>query len=359
MANRKNEISKQDFYKFAKKLSLSFKSYEEEKDNIEEKESWDAICKQIRSSKKMKLHRKLVYASSIAASFILIVVSVYFLKSSTLTDKHILPFPISQLATPENNSEILLITPDQKLNIANNSKLKYTVKGELLIDSTTIEQSPIKESIDAPSYSQIIVPKGRRSHIFFADGTEMYINSGTTVVYPTCFSKDKREIYVDGEIYLNVKNDKARPFYVKTVTIDLKVLGTSFNVCSYKEDSVTSVVLVSGKVEVENKKREKVTLNPNELLLLDANSMIKSEVDVFDYTCWTQNMMIFKQERLDNLLKKLSLYYGRDIYYSPEIGNRTISGKLDLRDNLESVMDIISTLTSLKYQIKDNSIHID
>lgn len=359
MPGRENRIKKQVFYESIRKFSLQFKSYEDEKYVLGEEESWHEINKQIRRNKRTKLRLRLLYAASIAASITLIFTSIYLLKKPQAVDNRNLNVAITQLTVPEANSEILLITPDQELNIANNSKLQYTVDGDLVIDSLTVDNSSSKKDIDEPAYSQIIVPKGKRSHIFFADGTEMYINSGTRVVYPTVFSKDKREIFVDGEVYLNVKRDEKSPFHVKTENLEVKVLGTVFNVCSYNNEDATSVVLVSGKVEVVNNKKEKIILNPNELLTYDTDNMVKSYVDVFDHICWTQNMMILKHERLDKLLKRLSRYYGKEIYYTPEVGTRTISGKLDLRDDLESVMNIISTLTSLKYQTKDDSIHIN
>lgn len=84
----------------------------------------------------------------------------------------------------------------------------------------------------------------------------MYINSGSHVIYPSDFDKDKREILVEGEVYLEVAKDPKRPFFVKTKDFDVKVLGTTFNVSAYKDDAIASVVLVEGKVEVDNNESE-------------------------------------------------------------------------------------------------------
>lgn len=78
----------------------------------------------------------------------------------------------------------------------------------------------------------------------------MYYNSGSHVIYPSDFDKNKREILVEGEVYLEVAKDPKRPFFVKTKDFDVKVLGTTFNVSAYKDDAIASVVLVEGKVEV-------------------------------------------------------------------------------------------------------------
>lgn len=87
------------------------------------------------------------------------------------------------------------------------------------------------------------------------------MNSGTKVTYPAVFAKEKREIYVDGEVYLDVKRDVSRPFYVKTEGMSIEVLATSFGFCAYHEDKEASVILIFGKVEVETNAKQKVTLS--------------------------------------------------------------------------------------------------
>ena len=82
-----------------------------------------------------------------------------------------------------------------------------------------------------------IVPVGRRSSITFADGTRLWVNSGSKVVYPVKFAKEKREIFVEGEIYLHVSRDEQKPFIVKTHQMDIKVLGTQFNVTAYENEA--------------------------------------------------------------------------------------------------------------------------
>lgn len=88
------------------------------------------------------------------------------------------------------------------------------------------------------------------------------------MIFPTVFAKDKREILVDGEVYLEVAADPSRPFIVKTSTIEVKVLGTRFNVCAYRDEPAASVVLVEGQVEVKNGDNGKNVLSPDDMLEL-------------------------------------------------------------------------------------------
>ena len=212
------------------------------------------------------------------------------------------------------------------------------------------EKKEKKEEIN-----QIIVPKGRRADITFSDGTKMYVNAGTRVFYPAVFKTDKREILVEGEVYLDVAKDPSRPFIVKTNSFDVKVLGTQFNVCAYKEDVSASVVLVNGQVEVNAGKNNKSILSPNQMMKINDKSVDIKEVDVFEYICWKDNMMMLNDRKVGETLDRLSRYYGRNIWYNEEIGNIPISGKLDLRENMEDVINIICQLMFLQYKTDANN----
>ena len=116
-------------------------------------------------------------------------------------------------------------------------------------------------------FNQIIVPPGKRTNVVFADGTKICVNAGTRVVYPEVFLDDSREIYVEGEIYLEVFRDESRPFIVRTEKMNVRVLGTTFNISAYKNQTESSVVLVEGKVEVELINKQKIKVSPNEMVL--------------------------------------------------------------------------------------------
>ena len=112
----------------------------------------------------------------------------------------------------------------------------------------------------------MIIPKGKRTRLTLADGTHLWANSGTRVVYPSHFEKNHREIYVEGEVYLDVFRNEDAPFIVRTKDFQIQVLGTSFNVSAYPSEGVSSVVLVEGSVNVKNQQKEQVKLAPGQLV---------------------------------------------------------------------------------------------
>ena len=347
MDKKQNILNKRSFEQAGKDLLR--KVHDAESDNLlEALASWKEIevrTTQPRTSFRLRSRYILSVAASIA---VLLSVGLYFWmdmrKDASMS-----------LALLENNTsslsgeEIVLIESADKMQLKDESSIRYDVDGKSNAEEHVVKKETTEE------INQIIVPKGRRADITFSDGTKMYVNAGTRVFYPAVFRKDKREILVEGEVYLDVKKDPSRPFIVKTNGFDVKVLGTQFNVCAYKEDASASVVLVNGSVEVNSGKNNKSILSPNQRIEINDKGTDIKEVDVFEYICWKDNMMMLSDRKVGETLDRLSRYYGRNIWYNEEIGNIPISGKLDLRENMEDVINIICQSMFLQYKTDANN----
>ncbi|KKB46959.1 hypothetical protein HMPREF1212_04456 [Parabacteroides sp. HGS0025] len=135
----------------------------------------------------------------------------------------------------------------------------------------------------------------------------------------------------------------------------LSIFVVEFNVCAYKEDTSASVVLVNGSVEVRMGRNKKSQLSPSQRIEIDEKGSNISEVDVFEYICWKDNMMLLNGRKAGETLDRLSRYYGRGIWYNEEIGNIPLSGKLDLRENIEDVINILCQSLFLQYKTDANN----
>ena len=205
-----------------------------------------------------------------------------------------------------------------------------------------------------------MVPMGKRIQLLLSDGTKMWVNSGSRVVYPIIFDKKKREIFVQGEVYLDVIEDKNRPFVVKTDQFDVNVLGTAFNISAYSDNSQSSVVLVRGKVNVTDRTKGVVIMKPNQFTAIkDGKAGIPREVDVEKYICWKENLMIIQDDRMDEVFAKLKRYYGKEFVFTDKVAELQVSGKLDLKENLEDILKSISFSVPITYQENANKIIID
>lgn len=357
----KENRNKLSFEKAAEKLLQRIKKADKpEKHEIAS--SWKEVERILQQEKKRVLSRHIYYYVASVAAFLALVCSTYIFYFPRLNESEISADLLND-TIPAVQNEILLIAQNEKIELQDEAFLHYTKDGTLNInkkDSLQNNSDPLKKKNNTQEKEEkrlnhIIVPEGRRANIIFADGTRMYINAGTRVIYPAVFEKDKREIVVEGEVFLEVSKDTNRPFIVKTNGFDVKVLGTIFNVCAYKGEPSASVVLVEGSVEVKPEKSEKVKLTPNQLIDIREYTTEVKNVDVLGYICWKDNMMLLTQRKVGEVLDRLARYYNCPLRYDSAIYDIPISGKLDLKDDIKDVIDIICLSLSLKSKINDNN----
>lgn len=195
----------------------------------------------------------------------------------------------------------------------------------------------------------LAVPYGKRSTLILADSSRLWINAGTKVIYPEKFAGDRREIYVDGEVYGEIAHNLAWPFVIKTKRAGIEVLGTTLNVNAYEKEEELSVVLVGGKVAVTNAKGRKSELAPNQMYFSSGEHDYITAVDVEEYVSWKDGNYKFRNEKIATIVKRLSKYYNINIVADPSTSGLTCSGELILKDELIRVLDVICNTAQIQY----------
>lgn len=317
---------------------------------------WEKTLQKIRQAEDQKSvgrKRRLWTVWSAAASIALLIGAAffYFGEENTGVDERARMEQILMAHTDADAVQevTLVVSKEKKIELANNSKVAYNVAGQVSVNSTKLTGTGGKRnatgepaSEDETEYNQLIVPKGRRSMVILADNSRMWVNSGTKVIYPRSFKGDRREIFVEGEVYLQVTHDETKPFIVNTSTLDVEVLGTSFNVSAYKGDAHASVVLVEGSVDVKDVADRHVRMQPNERVQLDdAGVMQKEVVNASDYIHWVDGIWVLNGKPLKEVLAYLSEYYGKPLACDPAIENELFYGKLFLNEELDKVLESI------------------
>lgn len=302
---------------------------------------WQYISIQNHQEVQNKRKRLILYRTLATACIIIFLVCGWCLQNIYQENRSMGSSDIVAVKKPEISTDQTLLILSEEKQIAiqgKESKLHYNQQGKLNVNSQTISQKADNKKKNE-IYNQLIVPAGKRSSITFSDGTRIWLSASSRVVYPIEFMENKREIYVEGEAFLDVYHDKKRPFIVKTNRMDIQVLGTTFNVCAYEDESTQTVVLVTGKVEVKTNNDESKTLSPNNLLAYnDRKGISVHPVDVQEYIAWKDGFYQFKQEDLEVIAKKLGKYYGKTIIIDKRLTKITCSGKLDLKEELDDVL---------------------
>jgi len=314
--------------------------------------------------KKRKKKRLAYFLSMVAAVVFVVLLSVCFINDfydTTAIEKYV-----------DNTTSIdLSKEKDVKLILNDNEEIKITEVESSIEYSTSGKQIQIndikKVNQSEENYNTIIVPYGKQTKITLSDGTKVWLNAGSKLFYPSVFREDKREVYLTGEAIFDVSHNKEHPFYVRTKDYDIKVLGTVFNVSSYRDDAYTSTALQAGSVEIKYDSnsilgKSKTRITPGTLAQYNhaSKKMITSVVDIKKYMVWRDGVFIFKNDRLDDITKKLSRYYKINVEVNNErLKNETFSGYLDLKDSIENVIEVIKETSDISYEKHRNKIIIN
>jgi len=330
----------------AVKLIQEIRNIPSSEDEEKKQQVWDRIS--IHSAKK-----KRNFAFRIAATILVLVgLSCTVLYFSLLNDRN----PIERFAAmhaPSNDKSRLILAEGQDIAIPDyESNVSYSTTGE----SITISDKTIMQEVGAEDFNQIIVPFGKYNSLTLSDGTKVWINANSRLIFPPVFTGKIREVFIQGEAYFEVAKDADRPFYVKTDRFQVHVHGTKFNIQANEEEGLYTTLLFEGKVSVSSNESnfirgKEFELEPGYMAALmdDKRSF---EVDVVehldDYIAWRNGYLFFNEEPLDELIKRVSRYYDIDVQLINAPKLVKISGKLDLKDDPERVLRGISTIAKCR-----------
>lgn len=218
-----------------------------------------------------------------------------------------------------------------------------------------------KEIESSPIVMQTIhVPAGQRTELILADGTQVWLNAGTTFSFPNIFLSDKREVLLDGEGYFNVEKKPEQPFIVKTSSYDINVLGTKFNVLAYSQSSLFEVTLLDGCIEIlsDTTNENIYTDKPYTKIYKAGNKLLKDEIKNHDYLSWKDGLISFDDEPVDKMVNKLELYYDVKIIVLNDVfKRRKYTGKFRIKDGIEHILKVFQFRDNFTYQ-KDDELNI-
>jgi hypothetical protein len=256
-------------------------------------------------------------------------------------------FPLEAHNESIVKGKVILTSGESREFDTEQTSIKQSSTGELTINNDTVT---LHSGKTIQTMNQIIIPYGKRSDITLADGTHIWLNSGSQLSYPAKFKADSREVYLSGEAFFEVKSNPNKPFFVITRDIKIKVTGTSFNVSCYDEDNTTQTVLVKGCIIAGKNKlfAKSLDLFPGERLTFykSNETLIRDKVDVKLYDSWVNGYLIFENIAVTDIYRKLERYYNQPVVTVKGDEKITFSGKLDLKSNIKAVLENISFATS-------------
>ena len=246
----------------------------------------------------------------------------------------------------------------------------------------------VNRPIAAQSVSEVVTREGLRTNTYLPDGTRVWLNAASKLTYAKDFGvAGVREVTLTGEAYFDVTHNSARPFVIHAAHVDIKVLGTSFNIKAYPTEKTTEAVLVRGSIEVDirNNTNKKIILKPNEKLIVDnddsltvqrrtavrkaGNLVVHSPVTILKpsyepntgamvETSWVNDKLIFQEEAFGDLARQMERWYGVTIGFTrPELEQLQFTGSFE-QETIKQALDALKLTATFNYSISGNHITI-
>ena len=252
----------------------------------------------------------------------------------------------------------------QRIHSLHTRLVVWRVAAALLITVSSISIYLALQNRQAPDLLQAYIPTAEIRNITLPDGTQVLMNSQSTLLYPQRFTGDTRCVYLVGEADFKVKHDKEHPFIVKSSDFQVTALGTEFNVTAYPDEEEVTATLISGKVLVEyNGQKNQEILKPNEQLAYNKRTRSGNILrpDMQDVTAWQHGEIVFRSMTLEEIFTRLERKHPYTFVYSIRSLKKEDRFNLTFGQNasIEEIMDIVARVTgNLTYQIVGDKCYI-
>lgn len=267
-------------------------------------------------------------------------------------------------------SDNTVVVPGKKQAVLTLSNGKKIVLGDSLIMPVTEEKGVVIRGLSGNmlaydivegeakrTYNRITVPRGGEYVLTLSDGSVVWLNSESSLYYPIVFTGDTREVTLTGEGFFDVKKADGKPFIVNSEKMNVRVLGTQFNMRVYPEEN-QHTTLVKGSVEVKDDKQT-VRLAPGQQVSWEKDSMIIREVDPMDYAAWRYGEFNFKQCRLAELFEELARWYDLNLFFvNPEVKEYVFTASFKRSTPVNEVISILEKTKNIKVELKGKTLKI-
>lgn len=230
-----------------------------------------------------------------------------------------------------------------------------------LIIGVVVHYSVERQVLPSSQVVQYLVSNGEKGKVILADGTQVWLNSGSKLDYILDEKGSARKVYLTGEAYFDVKKDENKPFLVETKNYTVKVYGTRFNVNSYETDKTSETILEEGSISVLFKNKEEIEIHPGQRFLLNnGNKYSITQVDTDLYSCWKDNVLRINNERLENLVVRLERWYGVDIKVDDFEQVKDLKYTLSIKtESLREMLELMKYVTPFEYKINGESVFLN
>ena len=271
--------------------------------------------------------------------------------------------PLAEIV-PGTRNAVLVMANGKNVNLVNDTTINLVENDGTIIKNSNKELSyadQLPKETKQTLLNTLLVPKGGEYTLILSDGSHVFVNSMSKLVFPVSFIGDKREITLEGEAYFEVAKDKSKPFIVTIKGLQVEVLGTSFNIKAYPNDTQSFTTLIEGKVKLKSGSQSSNVsfLEPDQQAVYDPSveGIVIQKVDAKRFMQWTTGKYAFTNLPLDEIMKTLSRWYDFNYQYNDEsLKKIRFEGGLNKYESIDPILDIIQKTGKVKVSVKGKEV---
>ncbi|MCT1523587.1 MULTISPECIES: FecR family protein [Sphingobacterium] len=291
----------------------------------------------------------------VAASIILIstLALTVFLNNQSVRSAS--PMENAKAVISPGEDKALLILSDGTIVDLTNSKSDSLIDGEMKLSrsETTLDyQNSTRATNDNHTLK---VPIGGTYKIVLADGTKVWMNSDSELIFPTAFVGEERRVRMKGEAFFEIAVDKAKPFRVEVGSTIIEALGTTFNVNTHLIENRTKTILTEGKIKVYSEGRHQL-VDPGYATITGQGEILLKRADIEEALAWKDGYFYFDSKNLKEVLEEVARWYNVNLDIRSRLTTKRFKGGLKKSASIETVCAVLTDLTGYQFKIVDRSL---
>lgn len=267
--------------------------------------------------------------------------------------------PIARDVLPKNPEVMLILADGSSVDLKDGCVGEVQERNGTLIglEGKSIHYSGGEKEADTLLMNKLVVPCGAEYKLILADGTMVWLNADSELIYPVNFKSDSRELQLKGEAYFDVAKDSLRPFIIHTEQFGIRVTGTQFNIRTYPNE-IPSTTLAEGSVQLLHG-QQTITLIPSQQASIINGRIEIKKVNLEEAIAWRYNAFSFTEESLEAIMNELSRRYNVSVFYqNPEIKNLHFTAWFRRNSTLQEIIDVLEKTQGIKIESKGKTLTV-
>lgn len=260
---------------------------------------------------------------------------------------------------PGGNKAVLVLADGSQvvLDTAMNGTIAHNQTTEIIkLADGQLAYSSLKKPAAAISYNTLSTPRGGQYNITLSDGTKVWLNSASSLRFPTAFPGSQRRVELTGEGYFEVAKNPSQPFTVKVNDMEVQVLGTHFNVMAYEDEETIKTTLLEGAVRIQ-KKNANAFLKPGQQAQVKQQGPIRiiEDADVEEAVAWKNGLFSFEGATIESVMRQMKRWYNIEVVYKDKITDH-FNGTISRSVGIDKVFQMLELTGAVHFTVKGNQV---